>query len=244
MNENLAQMLKKETPDDINQPEQNTIENEEESQLPPPNGNPIVEIVPFSEWFERQNSKFENINQVKVAIRGVNSEKTIIITVPDPSNEKDDSGNLKRKVRIFEDANQIPVINLVPSSMDIYNNGFRIVYDFNAELAIKCYGVKTGLIVVLCNIIDGQMIPYKIIKVKKKDKELEIKTTDVDGVKQKLLQPVDKENIQILYKQITKFISGINTNQDAVNWFIIKQDEIMDVNHHIQIDEVICYMLK
>jgi len=244
MNENLAQMLKEETPDDANQPEQNTIELEEESQLPPPDENPIVEIVPFSEWFERHNSRFENINQVKVAIRGVDSGNTIIITVPDSKNEKDDSGNFKRKVRIFEDADQIPIINLTPSSMDIYNNGFRIVYNFNEELAIKCYGVKTGLIVVLCNIINDQMIPYEIIKVKKKDKDLEIKTIDVNDVNQKLLQPADKENIQILYKQVTKFISGINTKQDAVSWLLTRQNEVMDVNHHLQIDEVICYILK
>lgn len=244
MNENLAQMLKEETPDDTNQPEQNTIELEEESQLPSPDGNSIVEIVPFSEWFERHNSRFENINQVKIAIRGVDSENTIIITVPDPKNEKDESGNLKRKLRIFEDSNQIPVINLVPSSMDIYNNGFRIVYDFNERVSIKCYGVKTGLISVLCNNIDDQMVPYEIIKVKKKDKDMEIKIIDVSDVKQKLLQPADKENIQILYKQVIKFISGINTNQDAVNWFLTRQSEVMDVNHHLQIDEVLCYILK
>lgn len=240
MNENLAKMLKEDIPESAEEQEEDVEVINEDA---PENQRTILEIKPFSDWFERYHSNFDNINQVKVAIRGVDSNKTIIITIPDPKNEKDENGNLKRRVKIFEDSDQIPVIDLEPVSMDIYNNGFRIVYTPDSDVAIKCYGVKTGLIATICNIIDGQMIPYQIMKVKKKESNVEI-VKDTNDVRSKLLQPADKENIQILYKQITKFISDINTQQDAVNWFLTRQSEVMDVNHHLQIDEVICYILK
>jgi len=245
MNENLAKMLKDDTPADLEVQGQLDLVNEEESEIV--NDHPEnlrVMIKPFSEWFEKHNSRFDDINQVKVAIRGVDPGKTIIITIPDPKNEKDESGNFKRRVKIFEDSDQIPVIDLTPISMDIYNNGFRIIYNCNDDTSIKCYGVKNGLIAVLCHNVDNQMIPYEIIKAKKKEKDLEITPCNYDEMIQNLEKPANKENIQILYAQVTKYISDINTNHDAVTWFLTRQSEVADVNHHLQIDEVICYILK
>lgn len=244
MNENLAQMLKNETSENDEVTEPSFVVENKEPETPVDEVEEKITVKPLSTWFEEHHSKFEKINQVKVAIRGVDADSTVIVTIPDSKNEKDENGNLKRKVRIFEEADQTPVIDLDPVSMDIYNNGFKIVYDYNETTAIKCYGVKTGLIVVFCNRIDNFLVPYKITKMKKKDKEMVVDFKDPQVVIDQFPEIVDKENLQLLYRQITKSVPTINTNKEAIDWFLIRQDEVTDVNHLLQIDEVLCYILE
>mgnify|MGYP000611686689 CR=1 FL=1 len=204
----------------------------------------VITTTSLSEWFEANVSRFSDISQVKVAIRGVDPKKTLIMAVKDGSEEKDQDGNDKRCLKIFEDADIHPVLDAQGVDMKIYNNGFRIINNINGTIFTKCYGVRTGLIIVFCNMINNKLIPYEITRIKKSDRTVDVPQIDVAKVVEKLNKPCDKESLQILYKQIVKNLDKITTNQSAVDWFIEKQKEVFDINHHLQIDQVIIDILK
>lgn len=244
MNDNLSQMVKDGTPeddsvvfkeDDLDLP---TEETGEES----PQVN-VIGITSLSNWFEANCENFDNINQVKVAIRGVNSEKTLIMAVKDPTGGEDEQGHDVRNLRVYENADAHPVLNMPGASMDVYNNGFKIVYIYENNITIKCYGVRTGLIAVFCLNIEGNLIPYATTRVKKKDTELEVVTIDPAEILNKLPLNADIETLQLLYKQSSKATEELTTNQDVVNWMLARQAEVTDINHLLQIDGVLMDIL-
>jgi len=244
MNENLSQMVKDTTPKDstifsetdLDLPKEEATEVEETPNLPD-----TIDIISLSDWFEQNCDRFDNINQVKVVVGGVNSAKNLIMAVKDPSGGQDDKGNDERNLRLFDNADISPVLNLPGISMDVYNNNcFRIIYEYENNIFIKCYGVKTGLIAVFCNNIDGRyMIPYEITRVKKGDTEVEVILKDTDQLSVKLSDNADLEKLQLLYRQSTKAIDELTTNQDVVTWLLARQAEVTDINHHLQIDGVL-----
>lgn len=201
-----------------------------------------IPIAPLNTWFEANSGAFENISQVKVAIRGIDPEKTLIMAVLDGQGEVDDQPS--RDLQVFKNADTQPVLNMPASDMQIYNNGFRLVYPYDEDIAIKCYGVRTGLVCVFCNIISSQMVPYAVTKIKKKDTEVEVIRNDSSEVVQKLAQDADLEALQLLYKQSSKSVSEMTTNSSAVSWLLTRQSEVTDINHHLQIDNVIINMLS
>jgi len=241
MNENLSEMVKEQTEtnpaifseNDLDLP----IASEVESPATPQPQK--IRITSLSNWFEATSDSFENINQVKVAIRGVDPTKTLIMAVAGNSGEKDEDGNPVRNLRVYENADTHPVLDMPAVSMDVYNNGFRILYQYSESISIKCYGIRTGLIVVFCNLIDGNLIPYSINRVKRKDEEIDVITNNVSEVTQKLNSPLDGESLQLRYKQASKVIDDFTTNKDAVVWLLERQSEITDINHHLQIDNII-----
>ena len=183
---------------------------------------------------------FDTISQVKVAIRGVDPEKTIILAVRE---EIDDEGVEKRGIRVFENADDIPVLNLPAIEMNIYSNGFRIIHNFEDSIAVKAYGIKTGLIITSCYSLGGKLIPYQITKSKKKDEEVNLeKPAEAVDLVRLLSEPVDVETLNLLYPQ-SKKADGLQTRQDAVTWLLERQSEITDINHHLQIDNVIIELL-
>lgn len=255
MNENLSQMVQDTpAPDhgamfseaDLDLPIEDTVE-----ETPPvvavveetPSSAHIIPITTLAEWFEGNTAALDNINQVKVAIRGVDADKTLIMAVKDCDEEKDADGNDKRTLRVFDNADSIPVLNLTPVSMDVYNNGFRIVYQQD-NIFIKTYGVRTGLICTLCVGVAGKLIPYTVVRVKKKDEELAIPSDAVNITAEKLAAAADLEALQLLYKQSTKSIDDLSTNQSVVDWLLERQDSVTDINHHLQIDNVLIDILK
>lgn len=243
--ENLSKMVKD------TQTEDPAVFSESELDIPQEDvaseeATPQIETVPItylSTWFEQNCTKFDNINQVKVVIRGVNSEKTLIMAVKNPSGEKDSEGHDVRSLRVFENADIHPVLNLSGVSMDVYNNGFRIINEYQDGIFIKCYGVRTGLICVFCNNIDGKLIPYSITRVKKKDDEVEIVRKGASEYTAKLLENADLESLQLLYKQSSKAVDDLTTNNDVVEWLLARQNEVTDINHHLQIDNVLIDVL-
>lgn len=245
MNENLSEMVKdQETTDpavfdaaDLDLPaEDETEAAPEEEAAPAPN---TVGITPLSTWFEREADKFDNINQVKVAIRGVDEEKTLIMAVK-TGDEAGEDGEDPRNLRVFENADVYPVLDLPARSMEVYNNGFQIQYDYGDGILIKCYGVRTSLIATFCQDISGAPIPYAVVRIKKKDEEVEVPAApDADAVAEKISGPLDGEALQLRYKQISKDIGDMNTLLDALHWLLTKQTTITDINHHLQIDNVI-----
>jgi hypothetical protein len=201
----------------------------------------VIGLAPLNAWFEDNSAAFENISQVKVAIRGIDPAKTLIMAVLDGQGEVD--GNPSRDLQVFKNADTQPVLAMPALSMQIFNNGFKLIYQYTDEIFIKCYGVKTGLICVFCNMINGHMIPYQVVKAKKKDTEVLVPRCSAEEVIAKLPAAADLEALQILYKQSSKAVDELNTMTSVVIWLLNKQEEVMDINHLLQIDNVIINML-
>ncbi len=246
MSENLSQMVKDKIPDEtvLGENEMETAEDTTEVAGEQEVQETAINIIPLSEWFEANYKTFDNINAVKVSIKGVNSDANLLMTVKTPGEETDEEGSPTRELFLFKDADIQPVLNIPGMDMQIYNNGFKIVYDYGRDnIFIKGYGVRTGLIVSFCNNIDGNLVPYTITKVKKKDSEIELITKDPIQVRQKLLEKADIEALELRYNQINK-VEGIETNYNAIAWLLARQAEVTDINHHLQIDNVIIATLE
>jgi len=249
MNQNLSEMIR----EDDQQPvfEETSLDLPTEAEAPvqeevaAPAEEPQAEaipIAPLNTWFEANSAAFGNVNQVKAVIRGVDPSKTLIMAVLDGQGEVD--GHPSRDLQLFKNADVQPVLGIPASDMQIYNNGFRLIYPYEETLAIKCYGVRTGLICVFCNLIGEAMVPYHVSKVKKKDEAVEIIRQPLDQMNEKLAQNADLEALQLLYKQSSKAVEDMTTNQTAVNWLLVRQSEVTDINHHLQIDNVIIDILS
>jgi hypothetical protein len=199
-----------------------------------------IPVTSLSSWFGANLQNFPNLRKPTVAIQGVNPNKQLIITIPHPTDPTDG----KRKLIVYDDAHTIPVLDIPAIDMQIYGNGFRIVYQLTENLYIKSYGVRTGLVCVFCNDIDDMLIPYHIEKIKKKDTELEIpQSSEISTIRQSMQNQLDYEALQLRYSQSSK-AEGLQTNLDAIKWLLEKQASIFDVNHHIQIDGVIIMTLS
>jgi len=202
-----------------------------------PDGPPVIGITGLSTWLEENIDTFPNINIPRVAIRGVDPVKNMIIAVPDGSGEVDAEGHELRDLFIFKNSAAIPILDLPALSMEIYNNGFQVIYE-HGDISIKCYGVKFGLIVVFCNRVNDQLIPHSIVRTKKKDNEIECLEIDNGTIVDKLAQPLDLEALHLRYKQSSK-VEDLVTNGDAITWLLNRQAEVTDINHHLQIDNVV-----
>jgi len=251
MNENLSEMIREgdEVPQmfseqDLSLPEVEETPVQEEAVVSEPEvvAPPTIGVISLTDWFEENCEAFDNINEVKVSIRGVDSSKTLIMAVKDNSGEVDEEGNEKRILRLFENSDIFPVLNIPGHEMEIYTKGFQINYDYNEDIFVKCYGIKMGLIVVFCHKINSQAIPYHIARLKKKDFEVEVVSQDNSTSVQKLTEPINLEDLQLLYNQSTK-AEGLTTVQSAVDWLLERQVTITDINHLLQIDNVIISLL-
>lgn len=261
MTENLERLLKEITPDetvfseaDLDLPTEmspeepasvsttDTIQEEVVEQTPTQINK--IPITNLTEWFSTHANNIDNINNVIVQLRGVDSKKTLILSVKIPNGGIDEHGNERRFLKIFDNADITPVLNLPPVSMEIYNNGFRVINQYDEETFIKVYVAKMNMICTLCKNINGKLIPTKIIKVNRKDADVEIETPTTPVNIQKLEEAADKEAVQLLYKQSVKYLDKFNTNLSVVDWLLERQDGILDINHHLQIDDVIIALLK
>lgn len=241
--ESLSEMVKKPvvfSQDSLDIPEERvetaSPQPQVETQTEPQDPN-VIKIVPLLGWFDQNVHNFPNIRKPTVSIQGVDANEQLIITVADPGAEK-------RKLMVFDDIDTLPVLDLPAYDMQILNNGFRILYDLANGTFIKSYGVRGGIISVFCLDINDKLIPYSMVKCKRKDDSLNIiSPPDIEVVREKLQQNVDIEALTIQYKQITK-AEGLTTNQDAVDWLIERQGSIYDTNHHLQIDNVIINLIS
>lgn len=195
----------------------------------------VINIICLGDWIDSNISNFPNIRKPTVSISGVDPAEQILLTIPVPN---DTEGVEKRKLVVFDDTHLMPVLDKPAIDMQIYNNGFRVIYDLGNGIFVKSYGVRTGLISVFCNDINDQLIPYEIVRAKKRDTEIGIVTNDAAAVAQKMSEALDFEALQLRYKQSSK-AEDVTTNLDAITWLLDRQATIEDINHHLQIDNVI-----
>lgn len=247
MTENLSEMVKDEATTgpvmfeetDLDLPTEEAVSEETETGEIPPAVEAIA-IMPLATWFERESEKFDNINEVKVAIRGVDADKTLIMAVKTGEEVAEGQEEDPRNLRVFENADVYPVLDLPAKNMEIYNNGFQIQYEYGDGILIKCYGVRTSLIATFCQDISGAPVPYAVVRIKKKDEEVEVPAPpEAEAIAGKINAPLDAEALQLRYKQISKDVGDMNTVLDALHWLLTKQSLITDINHHLQIDNVI-----
>lgn len=259
MTENLERLLKEITPNetvfseaDLDLPIDQELETEgvtaadtiQEEIVEEPVTVETIKITSLEQWFERNANNIANINQVKVLIRGVDPKQTLIMSVIIPNGGKDAEGNDRRTLKIFDNAGSIPVLDLTPLAMDIYSNGFRVIYQYNDNIFIKAYSVKTGIVCALCTQLDGKLLPYQSIKVSRKESEFKIPLEFRNVTEEKMNASAQLEDLQLLYKQSSKHLDKFTTNNSVVEWLIDRQKDIFDINHHLQIDDVIMNILK
>jgi len=238
MIENLSEMVKSGNTENYTNTKYDTLpEKEEVIEVPEVNSIPITSL---GKWFNSNANTFlPHIKKTNVAVQGINPDEQLILNVC-LSNE---GGVEKRKLIIYDDAHIQPVLNLPAMDMKVYNNGFRIIYNFGNDIFIKSYNIKTGLISVFCNDIDDKLIPYSIVKAKKRDNKIDVVLRNPAEVRTKLNERLDFEALQLRYKQSSKS-EGLVTNGDAINWLLDRLTSIEDIYHHLQIDNVIIDTLQ
>jgi hypothetical protein len=268
MNDNLSEMIKKaEEPNvtsfgeaDLELPNEEEKEEEEVTAEADADPGPVggeteateevtavlkAKVTNLHDWFKTNSGNFEDIRQIKIGASGVNPERYLVLTVPDLSGEKDADGNPIRELRKYDDAHLHPVLDLPSRHMKAFSSGFVIYYELGNDVVVKTYGVRTGLILVACYNLEGVgLIPYDIRRVKRKDTEIDIPLSNGEGLNELLNQPVDKEALQLRYKQSGKFVDEFTTTRDAVKWLLERQDEMFDINHLFQIDGVLIDTLR
>jgi hypothetical protein len=259
MNENLAEMVRNEsetTPEEVNifnpddiveetnlETEETTEETENTEEVVEETNADEISTMLLSQWFDTNYQNFENINRVRIELNRVRPGRAIITTIIDPDAEEDSDYN--RKVCVFEDADLFKVLDLDAVDFHMFGlNKFRIIYDYENDVSIKCYGTKTLMFAVFCNNINGQLIPYHKEKVKPADNSITFIGKDPNTVIEKLPNDVNMEDLTLLYKQISKKEDDINTVQDAVDYFLSTQEGIIDINHLIKIDDILIKMFE
>jgi len=189
----------------------------------------------LSSWFIENVKNFPNIKQVKVSIQGIDPNKTLIYSEPEPT--PTDPNN--RKLQVIYNAIDTPVLNIPGQLFETYFSGFRVIHEEKNGMLLKAYIVKTGMYITHCIIVDGLPIPVKIEKVKKKSKGIGLLKVDIKNIQDKFDKIVDLENIQLQYKQIQKHIKDLKTIKDVTIWMLQRQKDISDINHHLKLDELI-----
>lgn len=242
MDKNLQNMIENLNKKKI-QNEEVRLETNSESSTEVENPNQLEEsinIINFYDWWEMFNNKnmISDISRVNQEVSQTNVKDTIIFKVPKGKENTD-----QKELVVFYNPSNRPILCIPPVSMKVFKNDtFEVLHVYNDKFFIKSYGVKTGLILVFCVSVDGNIIPYKKEKIKKNITSIKIPSsieTIENKIKNSLNEPVDIEAIQLLYKQSVKFKDEFTTKQSSLNWFLKRQNEVVDINHLLKIDSVL-----
>jgi hypothetical protein len=198
-----------------------------------------IGVLSLYDWFEKNKGNFSNISRVKVEAKGVNAKSNLVFAV---LKGKDKDGNIERELYTFKGADTFRVLDLPGVGMNIFNNGFKIIYSYDKSIAIKAYGIKTGLMISYCLNVEGKLIPYSNTKLKKKDSGLDLIEPNIPEISKRLAKNTDLESVILLYKQLQKSNEKIVTNMDLLNWFIERERNVVDINHFLLIDKVLAYV--
>lgn len=255
MKDNLAQLIKNEQVGEESsatdfENHENAQENRSEEEnveshsltIPTEDSNEIS-VIMLSEWFETNNSNFTRVNRLKIQVQGVKPDSRLLCSVLDPKGGIDEDNHAIRNLELIKDANIFPVLDLPGYDMDVYGNGFLIMYSYGSDIVMKCYGIKTGLIIVFCVHINNQLIPYSRTKLKKKDNGINVPQPNRDYIRSNILSELDMEGFQIQYKQVLKELDQITDKQSAITWLLEKQVSVRDINHLLQIDDILMWLL-
>jgi len=257
MNDNLAQLIQNERvgqPDsaldfDSHENTETVVEPEateviEQTLVVESNESTEIDVVMLYEWIESNINQLEKIRLPRIRLAGLKENEQLFCTVKDPKCEVDEHGQDVRAMALINQANIFPVLDLPGYDMDIFGNGFQIMYAFGEDIVIKCYGIKTGLHVLFCLNVNDQLIPYNRIKLKKKDTSIIIPTPNRPYITGNISTQLDLEGLQINYKQVQKELDQITDKQSAITWILDKQANVRDINHLLQIDDILTWLIS
>jgi len=202
-------------------------------------------LISLADWFLENSPSIASIRIAKVNMVGVDSKKTIIIAVPEARSEKDSGSNVDtREVMVMKKCLQKQVVNLPPSQIDIFDHDvMRIIYACADDIFIKSYCLKTGLINVFCLKVGECIVPYTRDRIKKGAKTVLVPLPDPEYIKGRLAKSADTQKIHLLYKQVEKQMDSIKINMEAIMWLNSRQEGVIDVNHLMQLDDTIIYIM-
>jgi len=242
MQENLEEMIKNlnsdETESSIKEPIQEAIEEKtiiEEPQINEEIETAEINLINFYDWYENYADSIHNISRVKAEVSNINLKDSIIFKIKKGKAED-------MELVSFYNPSIRPILNLPPVYLKVFKNDtFEALHQCDNEIFIKSYGLKTGLIIIYCANVDGKIIPFEKIKIKKNVTSIKLinYSSVVDEIRAKLPDDVNQENVQLLYSQASKFKNEFTTKEKTVEWFLKKQSEIIDINHLIKIDNVL-----
>jgi hypothetical protein len=252
--ENLNQMIKEETdtapkfnetPNDPTDYQSEEVVEEVTEEVVEEVENTDLPLTTLGSWFQQYHGSLDNVFMIASQARNVRPGRYLIVSALDPNGNFLENEEIERTLHLYDNAAIQPVIDLPPANMRLYNNNtFRVVYELSDELVVKMYGIKTGIIALFSFAIDGGILPYIKVTAKKGAESLAIPEGNIEAYREALQRPVDIETFQLLYKQSTKSDTTFTTNSDAINWLLARQDNITDINHHLEIDKVIMTLLS
>jgi len=203
-----------------------------------------IPTMALNAWVTANRLTFENIRLHRTDIRGVDREKTMIVSDLDPDGVTNEAGDLIKELSLFTNADLFPMLNTEAVSMNIFStNSFRVIYKIGDTRYLKSYGVKAGLIVVACEEINDLLIPYTKFKVKKKAIGINPPDCTVD-ISAKLTQVADIEAVHLLYPQIQRHTEGMETNLQVITWLMQRQASIRDIHHLVQLDDTAIHIIN
>ena len=257
MNDNLKQLLKeaskdKTVPPGFQIPESEPVEKITEdapiqqtfSEVVEPvsEAYALVNVTSLTSWLPLNISHFENLKMVTISVRDVQPDNDLVLAVSD--RETPD----KKRLKIIENANTQPVLDLPGMAMSVFNSGFYILFSHPPiakfeNVYIKGYSLRNKLIVVSCLAHNGLLLPYQIQRVKRKMLTISIGCPPTNNIIKNLDNTLDRKVFTLRYKQSEK-IEGLIKIMDGVEWLLARAAEMMDINHLIQIDGVLMNTLK
>ena len=197
---------------------------------------PEINLINFYDWYEANCASIHNVARVKAEVSNINVKDSIIFKIQKGKPE-DESMELVS----FYNPGSRPILNLPPVYMKVFKNDtFEVLHSYSDEIFVKSYGVKTGLILIFCANVDGKIVPYHRIKIKKNVTTVKLdKLPDINAIRERLSEDVDVESVQLLYKQASKYLSEFTTKEKTLSWFLKKESEVVDINHLLKIDSVL-----
>jgi len=199
----------------------------------------LIPVVFLSDWLARNETHLGSVQIFNVKIEGVNPGETIILSDLHPSGDYDVEGYPKRELFLFKNAHMMPVVDLPPESFAVFNSGLRIVYRYDDTRYLRCYGSKGALKVYFCLNVDDSLIPYGNFRVQRNGNGINIPPAPAAEILEKLDTDVNRETLQLLYKQAAQYGDTMITTRDAVTWLLNRQTSLTDIAHLIQIESVI-----
>ena len=210
-----------------------------------------LKLINLQAWLEKNKETLKNISQynsMTVHADGVDKSDHVMFSLPKGTGEKDDQGNIKRDIfKIDHPALiRVPDLNCVEFKM-LDSRTFKITQAIpgNINLFVRSYLRGEVLVNTICLNINNQLIPYEIVKVKKKKDNLEISLKDeaivntkIQEYRNRLVSTINMENVYILYKQAEKAKVSFQTHQEMYTWFMSRHNAMKDVNHLLQIDGI------
>lgn len=204
-----------------------------------------IVFSPMVDWFENNSDNIENVKRIKAKLMGIDPDDSLLFSVKSPKGGVTEEGDEKRELYLFKNSKNMVIPNITPLSFDVYSNGFRLIYDFE-NVIVKCYILKTNLIMVYCFGHNNALLPFLKEKVSKNCKGYNVNKIVLEEsvINSKLSQDADLEALQIKYPQMRKEADKIKTNEEAVSWILDRQSGVYDVNHLLQLDDLIIDIMR